>query len=61
MTNFSKGDVNRDLVVKEPRRTRGNGFQSDKFRSNEGTGKNWYTSAVMVWVTVPLTIYEEVR
>lgn len=40
-----KGDVSSGLVVKEPSRTRSNGFKLDKFRFKKDICKTWLTNS----------------
>lgn len=39
ISGLDKEDIPRVLAVKDPGKTRGNGFKSDKFRFNKHTGK----------------------
>ncbi len=47
MKGFNRGKVNKVLVVKEPGRTRSNGFKLDKFRLNNDLGRNWFTNRMV--------------
>ncbi len=47
MKGFNRGDVTKVLIVKEPCRTRSNGFKLDKFRFNNDMDRNWFTNRVV--------------
>ncbi len=47
MKGYNKGDINKELIVREQGTTRSNGFKIDKITLNKDIGKNWFTYRVV--------------